>query len=129
LDVLKDARRLSAFTAEQSQDLALTFLKLHAQEYTVRMLLFGSYNILISYLIVRSTLLPRILGVLLAISGVCCQIDNFAAFLSPSFQARLERYILVPGAAELLLPLWLVVVGLKVERWKEQANRAGVSQC
>jgi hypothetical protein len=48
---------------------------------------------------------------------------------SPSFQARLELYILVPGAAELLLPLWLVVVGVNVERWKEQANRTGVSQC
>jgi hypothetical protein len=60
---------------------------------------------------------------------VCYQIDNFAAFHSPSFQARLEPYILVPGAAELLLALWLVVVGVNVERWKEQANRAGVSQC
>jgi hypothetical protein len=41
LDALKDAHPLSAFTAEQSQDLALTFLKLHAQGYTVSMLLFG----------------------------------------------------------------------------------------
>lgn len=129
LHVLKDAHPFSAFTAEQSQDLALTFLKLHAQGYTVSMLLFGSYNILIGYLIVRSSFLPRILGVLLTISGVCYQIDNFAAFLSPSFQARLEPYILVPGAAELLLALWLVVVGVNVERWKEQANRAGASQC
>jgi hypothetical protein len=80
LDVLKGAHPLSTFTTEQSQDLALTFLKLHAQGYTVSMLLFGSYNILIGYIIVRSTFLPRILGVLLAISGVCYQIDNFAAF-------------------------------------------------
>jgi hypothetical protein len=48
---------------------------------------------------------------------------------SPSFQARLELYILVPGAAELSLPLWLIVVGVNVERWKEQANRTGVSEC
>ena len=82
LDILKDAHLLSAFTAEQSQALPLTFLKLHALGYTVRMLLFGSYNILIGYLIVRSIFLPRILGALLAISGVCYQIDNFAAFLS-----------------------------------------------
>jgi hypothetical protein len=90
------------------------------------MVLFGSYNLLIGYLIFRSTFLPRILGVLLAISGLCYQISNFAEFLSPAFAARLEPYVLVTGMAELLLALWLVVVGVNVQRWKEQASAAGM---
>jgi hypothetical protein len=61
------------------------------------MVLFGSYNLLIGYLIFRSTLLPRILGVLLAISGLCYLINCFANFLSPAFAAYLLPYILVPG--------------------------------
>jgi hypothetical protein len=110
---------------DQSQALALTFLNLHDDGYAVGMVLFGFYNILIGYLIFSSTFLPRILGVLLAISGLCYQIDNFAGFLWPAFQAHLEPYILLPGVAELLLALWLVVMGVNEQRWKEQASPAG----
>ncbi len=91
------------------------------------LLLLGSYNLLIGYLIVRSTFLPRILGVLLAISGVCYLINSFANFLSPAFAAHLLPYILIPGGADLLVPLWLLVVGVNVQRWKEQASAAGAS--
>ena len=124
LVVLEGAQSLSAFNVEQLQALALMFLKCHAQLYTISMVLFGSYNLLIGYLIFRSTFLPRILGVLLAISGLCYLINCFANFLSPSFAAHLLPYILVPGGAELLLALWLVVIGVNVQRWKEQASRA-----
>ena len=127
LVVLGGAQSLSAFTVEQLQALALMFLKLHDEGYTISMVLFGSYNLLIGYLIFRSTFLPRILGVLLAISGLCYQIGNFASFLSPAFAAHLFPYILLPGATELLLALWLVVMGVNVQRWKEQASAAGAS--
>jgi len=122
LVVLGGAQSLSAFSTGQLQALALMFLKLHAQGYTISMVLFGSYNLLIGYLILRSTFLPRTLGVLLAISGLCYEINNFATFLFPAFAAHLVPYILLPGIAELLLALWLVVLGVNVQRWKEQAS-------
>jgi hypothetical protein len=71
--------------------------------------------------------MPRILGVLLAISGVYYQINNFAEFLSPAIAARVEPYVFVIGMAELLLALWLVVMGVNEQRWKERARAAGVS--
>jgi hypothetical protein len=67
LVVLGGAQSLSAFNVEQLQALALVFLNLHAQGYNISMVLFGSYNLLIGYLIFRLTFLPRILGVQLAI--------------------------------------------------------------
>jgi len=127
LVVLGDAQSLSAFNVEQLQAQALLFLNLHAQLYTISMVLFGSYNLLIGYLIFRSTFLPRILGVLLAISGLCYLINCFANFLSPAFAAHLVPYILVPGGAELLLALWLLVMGVNAQRWKEQASKASES--
>jgi hypothetical protein len=126
LVVLGGAQSLRAFNVEQLQALALMFLKLHAQGYNISMVLFGSYDLLIGYLIFRSTFLPRILGVLLAISGLCYLINCFANFLSPAFAAHLMPYILVPGGAELLLALWLVVIGVNVQRWKEQSSAAGM---
>jgi Domain of unknown function (DUF4386) len=122
LVVLESAPSLSAFSAEQSQALALLFLKLHTEGSNIGLVLFGSYNLLIGYLIFRATFLPRILGVLLGISGVCYLIHCFASFIAPAFAAHLLPYILIPGVAELLLALWLVVVGVNVQRWNEQAS-------
>jgi Domain of unknown function (DUF4386) len=127
LVVLKDAQPLRALNMEQLQALALLFLKLRAQVDTISLVLFGTYNIMTGYLIVRSTFLPRILGVLLALAGFCYQINNFANFLAPDFAAHLLPWILIPGAAELLLAAWLLVVGVNVQRWQEQACAAGAS--
>ena len=103
------------------------FLNFYDYGYAIAMVLFGFWNILTGYLIFRSTFLPRILGVLLAISGFYYQINNFAQFLSPAIAARVEPYVFLIGMAELLLALWLVVMGVNEQRWKEQASTAGVS--
>ena len=81
---------------------------------------FGFYCLLIGYLIFRSTFLPRILGVLMAIGGL-----GWLTFLSPTLAKYLSPYNLAPGIlGELSLTLWLLVTGVNVERWKEQANAA-----
>jgi hypothetical protein len=82
LVVLDGASSLSAFSVEQLQALALLFLKLHVQAVTISLVLFGFYNLLIGYLIFQSTFLPRILGVLLAISGQCYLSNSFATILA-----------------------------------------------
>ncbi|HEX9131781.1 MAG TPA: DUF4386 family protein [Ktedonobacteraceae bacterium] len=69
----------------------------------------------------------RIAGVLLAIAGLCYLTNSFANFLSPEFAAHLSPYILIPGVVEIVLALWLFVMGVYAERWKEQASAAGAS--
>jgi hypothetical protein len=124
LAVLQGAQSLSAVNVDQSQALALMFLNFYDDGYTISMVLCGFYDLLIGYLIFRSTFLPRILGVLLAIAGFYYQINNFAALLFPAIAARVEPYVFVIGMAELLLALWLVVMGVNEQRWKEQASAA-----
>jgi len=76
---------------------------------------------LIGCLILRSTFLPRFLGVLMALAGL-----GWMLFLSPPLANNLARYILPLGfVAEFLLMLWLLVKGVNVERWQEQASAAG----
>src|SRR5262249_19144578 len=125
--VLKDAQSLAALTQEQLQAIALLFLQLRAQVDALSLVLFGIYDILTGYLIVRSTFLPRMLGVLLAIAGFGYLINTFASVLAPDFAARLSPWILIPGLSDLLVPTWLLVVGVNVRRWNEQARAAGVS--
>ena len=123
LVVLKDAPSLRGFNPDQVQATALLFLKLRAQAYALSAVLFGTYNMLTGYLIVRSIFLPRILGVLLALAGVGYLINTFASFLAPDFAAHLSPWILIPGGSELLLAAWLLVVGVNEQRWQEQASK------
>jgi Domain of unknown function (DUF4386) len=84
----------------------------------------GFYWILIGYLIFRSTFLPRILGALLAIAGLC-----WLTFLSPPLTNYLTPYNLASALLlEGLVMLWLLVTGVNVQRWKEQASAAGERQ-
>src|SRR3989440_12564186 len=121
--VLQGGSSLSAFTPHQLQALALVFLKLNAQAFDVYLVFFGLWCVLIGYLICRSTFLPRILGVLLAIDGV-----GWMLYLSPPLAQQLFPLIAVAsGLAELPLMLWLLVVGVNAERWKEQASATDVT--
>ena len=123
LALLRDAHLLGAFKTDQLQALALASLSLHGTGYNIGLVFFGFHCLLIGHLIFRSTFLPRILGVLMAIAGLCYLINSFANLLAPPFQDHLYPYILLPsGVAELSLCLWLLVMGVNVQRWREQAS-------
>jgi hypothetical protein len=78
---------------------------------------FGFYCLLIGYLIFRSTFLPRSLGALMAFASL-----GWLTFLSPPLAQSLYPYNLAPGIiGEGALTLWLLVVGVDVPRWQEQA--------
>jgi Domain of unknown function (DUF4386) len=117
--ILKGGSSLSAFTPEQLQALALMFLKLNAYAFNIDLVFFGLWCVLTGYLIFRSTFLPRILGVLLTISGL-----GFLTYLYPPLAYRLFfPYIAIASAlGEIPLELWLIVMGVNARRWKEQAT-------
>jgi hypothetical protein len=120
LVVLGGGRYLSVFNVEQLRALASLFLELYGQVVNICFVFFGVYCLLIGHLIFRSAFLPRILGVFMAIAGL-----GWLTFLSPPLANYLRPYILVLGIlAELALMLWLLVMGVNVQRWKEQASAA-----
>jgi hypothetical protein len=87
---------------------------------------FGLHCLLIGYLILRSTFLPRFVGTLMALGGSGWLTLGLASVLSPPFARSLSPYILIPGIlGEASLTLWLLVMGVNVQRWKEQARAAG----
>ena len=114
------------FNAEQTQALVSMNLDLQAISFNIALVFFGFYCLSIGYVVFRSTFLPRVVGVLMAIGGLCYLTNSFANFLSPSFAARLFPYIQLPsGVAELSLTLSLIVIGVNAQRWREQAIAAG----
>jgi hypothetical protein len=78
---------------------------------------FGPFCILIGWLILKSTFLPKFLGGLMVLAGL-----GWLAFLSP-LVVYLSVYIKAIGVlAEAALMLWLIIMAVNIERWKEQAS-------
>jgi len=117
--ILQGGSSLSAFTLEQLQALALMFLKLNQYAFNINLVFFGLWCVLTGYLIFRSTFLPRIMGVLLAIDGL-----GFVTYLYPPLAYHLFIPYLAAASAlgEIPLELWLIVMGVNEQRWKEQAS-------
>ena len=139
--VLTGGSSVSAFSSEQLQALAFLFLRLNAyafdtylymlhgqapspaaaRAFDTYLVFFGLWCVLIGLLIFRSTFLPRILGLLLAISGL-----GYLTFLSPPF----AKYLFFPYIAAAVAPgeisvmLWLIVFGVNAQRWREQTSAA-----
>ena len=118
LFILGGAHYLSVFSAEQLQALALLFLKVNDRGAGIALVFFGFYALLTGYLIIKSTFLPRILGVLSVLGGL-----GWLTFLYPPLGSRLFPFIAIfaiLGAASLIF--WLFVFGVNEQRWKEQAG-------
>jgi len=83
------------------------------------LIFFGPYCLMVGFLIFRSEFLPRILGVPMALAGL-----GWLAFLVPALAHSLVGGIQVLGIlAEGSLMLWLVIMGVDVPRWREQAGQ------
>ncbi|MBV8911374.1 MAG: DUF4386 domain-containing protein [Gammaproteobacteria bacterium] len=123
LVLLGGAPYLKVFNVKQLQALALLVLNLNVQAGYIALVFFGVFQLLIGYLIFRSTFLPRILGALIACAGL-----GWLTFLSPPLANHLLTYLEVLGfLGEVPLMLWLLVIGVNAQRWTEQASAGRAS--
>ena len=80
---LSGGHSMSAFTAEQLQAAAYISVQLFEHGFAISLVFFGFDCLVTAYLILRSSFLPRILGVLLAIEGLGYLINSFTALSRP----------------------------------------------
>jgi Domain of unknown function (DUF4386) len=121
--VLGGPHYLSVFNAEQLQALALLVLEVNDQAAGMALGFFGFSTLLHGYLILKSTFLPRFLGVLSVFGGL-----GWLTFLYPPLANDLFPYILALGLLGAVSQIfWLLVFGVNEQHWKEQFNRASVN--
>jgi hypothetical protein len=72
---------------------------------------------LLGYLIYRSTFLPRTIGVLMMLAGVGWVVSVLPEIGKAAFPLVVPVGIL----AEAALMLWLLIKGVREDRWKEMA--------
>lgn len=112
--------------AGAADTLAYAFATLNGGAFNTYLFFFGLWCALIGVLIVRSTFMPRILGVLLGISGL-----GWLLHLVPPIATRLFSPYIIGASAigEIPLEVWLIVMAVNAQKWTDQAGpyfRAGV---
>lgn len=117
--IFKAVNKALALLAASLNLVCLTFeaLRLQPVGVNVALVFHGLYCLLIGYLAFRSSFLPRVLGPLMAAAGLA-----WLTSLSPRLAAYLSPYNVAVGFLGVgSLMLWLLVFGVNLQRWQEQA--------
>jgi hypothetical protein len=107
---------LGAFTPAQLQAQAAFSLGIYQDGIFMAQFLWGLWLLPLALLIYKSRFLPKLVGVVVGIAGVSYVIDCAMPLLFPD--QNLPIGFLSSG--ELLLPLWLLVMGVNVAKWEER---------
>lgn len=122
LQPLSSAAYLTAFTPEQLHALSMLSIRSHSTGFGIALIFFGVECVILGILIYRSGYMPRIIGALMQIAGLCYLVNSFAVLLSPWLSNLVFPLILMPAlVAELSLALWLLLKGVRAERWEQSA--------
>ena len=117
--VLGGASYLSVFDTGQLQTLSLLLIKINNQIAGIALVFFGISTFLQGYLIVKSTFLPRFLGIIAIVSGL-----GWLTWAYPALGSALFYPLIIVAMLGLLLTSgWLLVRGVDEQRWREQADR------
>jgi hypothetical protein len=98
-------------------------LQLQGIGYAIALALFGGTMLARGYLIVRSAIVPRVIGAVMMIEGVAYWANSFVDFLVPGLASTVLGILMVTAVAEVALALWLLVMGVNVNRWYEWRQR------
>ncbi len=118
LAVLGNPAALQGFSAAQLQSVALIFLKVNDQGAGVAVAFFGFSTLLGGYLILRSTFLPRWLGIVSIFAGL-----GWLTYLyRPLGDMAFPLVALLGLAGSAATIFWLLVFGVNEEKWIKQTD-------
>jgi uncharacterized protein DUF4386 len=117
--ILGGADYLKTFSPDQLNTLAFLSLRIFGYGSGIAFVFYGIGSVVLGYLIFRSGFLPKVLGVLLVLSGLGFVVRTLALVLVPAYASSA---LLVPTAvAGLALTVWLLVKGVDVRKWEARA--------
>jgi hypothetical protein len=107
----------AVFGAAGSNALVLLLLDLHHYGIVNASIFYGLWLIPLGYLVFKSGMFPKALGVLLVVGGACYLVGVLAVYLSPaSGEAIKTLLIYVPTVAEVWLLGYLLAIGVRTPR-------------
>jgi hypothetical protein len=114
LVMMEEAFALGALDEGQRHALGYLAVRLFLTGWSFGLLLFAGFCVAIGLLILRSRLVPRVIGVLMVAAGASYVVSSLVGIVSPPLLQSLLPWIFVPPfVGELSLALWLTVKGVR----------------
>ena len=111
LRVLNTAESLPVFGPDQLHAQVKLSLSAFKSNWSFGILFFGAHLALLGYLVLRSHYIPRILGLLLVISGLGYLVTTLGPYVLPGVDLHIANYTFY---GELIFMLWLLIRGWKI---------------
>jgi hypothetical protein len=105
--LLKNAAAMQGFSPQQLQSLTMLSLRIYGLGGMVFTAFYGAAWICRGYLMVRSTYIPKVLGILMMAGGAGFVLRNFLLVLAPAFASPALLFLMAPGG--LAFAVWLLV--------------------
>lgn len=116
LQVLSGGDYLQPLTPVQLHAQAMLSLEAWKSGLLLTQVFWGLWLFPLGYLVLKSRLMPRLLGILVIIAGGGYAADAVLAILLPNIGVSISPFTFV---GELLFVLWLLFKGVKVGQWDE----------
>lgn len=118
LSLLSDPRFSATMSPQQLQAEVMLAISSYRNGMLITTLFWGLWLLPLGYLILKSALLPKVLGVLLVLGGIGYAIDMFGELLRPGyFDGGVWRFLTLPASVgEIGTCLWLLIAGVRRPR-------------
>lgn len=115
LSLLSDSTHLSIFSGEELQAQVFILLDSYYNGILVSKIFWGLWLLPFGYLVFKSKLIPKVLGILLILGCVGYLIDVFGNILGDGYSDTIiSNYITLPATVgEMGTCLWLLIIGIR----------------
>lgn len=110
--LLKTSATLPGFQPAQLYTQVMLLIDTFRSNWYFGLIFFGIHLGLLGYLVIRSSYIPKILGVLLIVAGLGYLLTNLKPFLFPNINLDFAQYTFY---GELIFMLWLLIRGPKIK--------------
>jgi hypothetical protein len=114
---LSSADYLGGFSSDQLLSQVMVFFELNQYGAFIAQFL-GFWVCILGFLVFKSVFLPRILGILLILTGLGYLVDAVIFFLNPGFGVSFSLFTFW---GEAIFALWLLIMGVDDQKWEERA--------
>lgn len=113
----------ATFSSEQINAQIMLLIEAHNYGFGLGLIFFGFACLGYGYLIVKSTYIPKVFGILMAIAGFCYLINSFVLMLYPALSPTVFMLMVICLIAELSLCLRLLIKGVSLPHWQHALKK------
>jgi hypothetical protein len=114
--VLKRADYFNVFSTGQIQSISMFFIDLHIIGVHIVEIFWGLWLFPFGYLIYKSNFFPKILAILVTVSGICYCIGSLSYLVNPIIFTKIANILSIfETIGEVAILLWLLIKGILVK--------------